>query len=78
MAGAVSQFLDVAARGFLRAVAYEAREARDRPLDIQVYSACAFARDIPPELADRAIARFRHRGRLDASPAVKEVLARKS
>jgi len=51
---------------------------RARPLDIQVYGACAFARDIPPELADRAIARFRHRGRLDASPAVKEVLARKS
>jgi DNA-binding transcriptional ArsR family regulator len=51
---------------------------RGQPLDIQVYGACAFARDIPPELADRAIARFRHRGRLDASPEVKEVLARKS
>jgi DNA-binding transcriptional ArsR family regulator len=51
---------------------------RGRPLDILVYGACGFARDIPPELADRAIARFRHRGRLDASPEVKEVLARKS
>ena len=51
---------------------------RGQPLDIQVYGACAFARDIPPELADRAIARFRHRGRLDASSEVKEVLARKS
>ena len=51
---------------------------RGQPLDIQVYGACAFARDIPPELADRAIARFRHRGRLDASAEVKEVLARKS
>jgi len=50
---------------------------RAQPLDIQVYGACGFARDIPPELADRAIARFRHRGRLDASPEVKEVLARK-
>lgn len=51
---------------------------RGRPLDILVYGACSFARDIAPELADRAIARFRHRGRLDASPEVKEVLARKS
>jgi len=51
---------------------------RGRPLDILVYGACSFARDIAPELADRAIARFRHRGRLYASPEVKEVLARKS
>jgi hypothetical protein len=38
---------------------------------------CSFARDIPAELADRAIARFHHRGVLFASPAVREVLKRK-
>jgi DNA-binding transcriptional ArsR family regulator len=51
--------------------------ARGDQLDIDVVGRCAFAHDIPPELADRAIARFRYRGIVSASPAVREVLRRK-
>ncbi|HEY7782914.1 MAG TPA: helix-turn-helix domain-containing protein [Ktedonobacterales bacterium] len=51
--------------------------AEGRPLDLTVMGYCSFARDIPAELADRAIARFHHRGVLFASPAVREVLKRK-
>ncbi len=51
--------------------------ADGRPCDIAVTGYCQFADDISPELADRAITRFRCLGKLDASPAVREVLERK-
>ena len=51
--------------------------ARGERLDISVLGSCSFASDIPAELVDRAVARFRCRGRLGASPAVREVLKAK-
>lgn len=51
--------------------------AEGRPLDLTIMGYCSFARDTPPDLVDRAIARFSHRGVLFASPAVREVLKRK-
>jgi DNA-binding transcriptional ArsR family regulator len=51
--------------------------ARGSRLDINVLGYCNFDGDISPELADRAIARFRYRGVISASPEVREVLKRK-
>jgi len=51
--------------------------ARGEKLDLDVLGLVVFADDIPADLADRAVARFRHRGVLRASPAVRDVLARK-
>ncbi len=51
--------------------------ARGERLDISVLGACSFASDIPAELVDRVVARFRCRGPLSASPAVREVLKTK-
>jgi len=51
--------------------------ARGEQLDINVLGYCSFDVDIPAELADRAIARFRYRGVISASPEVREVLKRK-
>lgn len=55
----------------------EAVVARGERLDLNVVGVAAFADDIPADLADRAVARFRHRGALRASPAVRDALARK-
>jgi len=52
--------------------------ARGERLDLNVVGVAAFADDIPADLADRAVARFRHRGALRASPGVRDVLARKN
>jgi DNA-binding transcriptional ArsR family regulator len=51
--------------------------ANGERLDISVLGACGFASDIPAELVDRVVARFRCRGPLSASPAVREVLKTK-
>ncbi len=51
--------------------------ARGERLDISVLGACGFASDIPADLVDRVVARFRCRGPLSASPAVREVLKTK-
>ena len=51
--------------------------ARGERLDISVLGACGFASDIPAELVDRTVARFRCRGALTASQAVREVLKTK-
>jgi DNA-binding transcriptional ArsR family regulator len=51
--------------------------AEDRLYDIAITGYCRFADDISPELADRAITSFRCMGKLDAPPAVREVLERK-
>jgi hypothetical protein len=50
--------------------------ARGERLDISVLGACLFASDIPAELVDRTVARFRCRGALTASPAVWEIRPR--
>jgi DNA-binding transcriptional ArsR family regulator len=50
---------------------------RGERLDISVVGVCGFADDIPAELVDRAVARFRCRGPVSASPAVREVLKTK-
>jgi DNA-binding transcriptional ArsR family regulator len=51
--------------------------ARGERLDISVLGACSFADDIPAELVERVVVRFRHLGALSASPAVREVLRAK-
>src|SRR5262249_41240614 len=51
--------------------------ARGEVLDMHIIGFCNFADDIPADLADRAIARFRLRGALFASPDVRAVLKRK-
>lgn len=48
-----------------------------KQLDITITGMATFADDVTPELAERAIGRFKHRGSLRASPEVLEVLARK-
>jgi DNA-binding transcriptional ArsR family regulator len=50
---------------------------RGERLDISVLGACAFASDVPAELVDHVVVRFRCRGPLSASPAVREVLKTK-
>lgn len=55
----------------------EAVVARGERLDLNVVGVAAFADDIPADLVDHAVARFRHRGALRASPAVRDALARK-
>jgi hypothetical protein len=47
-------------------------------LDVTAFGHVRFASDITPELAHRAIGRFYHRGKLTASPEVREVLRQKS
>ena len=51
--------------------------AQGKQLDIQVLGYCSFADDVTPELIDRAIWRFRCRGKVNASPEVREALKRK-
>ena len=51
--------------------------AQNRRLDISVIGVCVFTSDVTPDLVDRAIAHFRHRGILTASPEVREALKRK-
>ena len=51
--------------------------AQGKQLDIQILGYCSFAEDVTPELIDRAIARFRCRGKVNASPEVREALKRK-
>ncbi len=55
----------------------EAVVARGERLDLNVVGVAAFADDIPADLVDRAVARFRHRGALRASPEVRDTLLRK-
>jgi hypothetical protein len=77
--GATSKRVRVVVAG---ALAYSREDleravARGEVYDIHVVGHCAFAHDIPAALVDRAVARFRHRGALEASPEVRAVLAQK-
>ena len=45
--------------------------------DMRLFGSCTFTDDIPPELVEQAIARFRLRGVLNASPAVGRSCRRK-
>lgn len=65
------------------AVGYSRKELervvdRGERLDLNIFGACSFADDIPPELVERAIVRFRHRGLLHASDTVREALKQKT
>ena len=51
--------------------------AQGKQLDIQILGYCSFAEDVTPDLIDRAVARFRCRGKVNASPEVREALKRK-
>jgi DNA-binding transcriptional ArsR family regulator len=51
--------------------------ARGEALDMHIIGLCTFADDIPANLAERAIVRFRLRGVLSASHAVRAVLKHK-
>ena len=51
--------------------------ARGKTLDITVLGLCAFADDVTPELADRAVSRLTVHGKLAASPDVRTVLQSK-
>lgn len=55
----------------------ERRLAQGYQLDIYALGTVIFADDVSPELAERAIGRFRLRGKLTAPPGVREVLERK-
>lgn len=45
--------------------------------DIQAIGIVRFADDVTPDLIEQAVARFKHRGTLHASPAVREALRQK-
>ena len=51
--------------------------AQNRQFDISAVGVYTFADDVTPELVEQAITHFRHRGALNASPAVREALKRK-
>ena len=51
--------------------------ARGEALDIDALGSCRFADDVPAELVEHAIVRFRCRGVVVASPEVREALKRK-
>ena len=61
----------------IRAADLEDALARGGMLDIFVLGACTIAGDVTPELAERAIGRFRSRGSLQATARVVDVLKRK-
>lgn len=51
--------------------------ANQEQYDIQAIGVVRFADDVTPDLIDQAVVRFRHRGKLHASPAVREALGQK-
>jgi DNA-binding transcriptional ArsR family regulator len=52
--------------------------AEGKRLNIEVVGICSFADDVSADLADQAISQLRVVGKLNASPAVREVLMRKT
>jgi DNA-binding transcriptional ArsR family regulator len=52
----------------------EAVVVRGESLNLYVLGSCTFAEDIPPKLVEQAISGFHLKGKLNASPTVREVL----
>ncbi len=52
--------------------------AEGKRLNIEVVGICTFTDDVTPDLAERAVNHLRIVGKLNASPAVREVLVKKS
>lgn len=67
----------VAGAYMLKRADLEEAIAQNRQFDISAIGVCTFADDITPDLVEQAISHFRHRGVLNASPAVREALKRK-
>ncbi len=65
------------ATGYSRSDLEHAVAAGER-MDIHALGIVTFADDIPADVVERAVGRFRHRGKLFASPEVRAVLARKA
>lgn len=55
----------------------EAFLAQGEAKNMYVFGTCTFDEDIPPDLVERAIASFHIKGKLNASPEVREVLKHK-
>jgi DNA-binding transcriptional ArsR family regulator len=55
----------------------EAHLQRDEVLDVTILGVHVVEDDVPPELVDRVVATYNHRGILQASPEVRAVLKRK-
>lgn len=51
--------------------------AQGKTRNIYILGSCSFAEDISPDLVEHAVASFHLKGKLSASPAVREVLKRK-
>ena len=51
---------------------------RGEALDVTVLGLVSVARDVTPDLVDRVVMRFRHRGVINASDEVRAALKRKS
>ena len=65
--------------GTIRFARYDLEEflAQGKTRNIYILGNCSFAEDIPPDLVERAVASFHIKGKLKASPDVREVLKRK-
>ena len=71
------RYMVIAGSHTLRRYDLEKVLAENRQLDLSSIGVCTFADDITPELIEQTISHFRYRGRVIASPAVREALKRK-
>ena len=71
------RYMVVAGSHTLRRSDLEAVIVENRQVDISSIGVCTFADDITPELIEQAVSHFRYRGRIIASPAVRDALKRK-
>lgn len=71
------RYMVIAGSHTLRRWNLEAVIAENRQLDISSIGVCTFADDITPELIEQAISHFRYRGKVIASPAIRDALKRK-
>lgn len=71
------RYMVIAGSHTLRRSDLEAVIAENRQIDISAIGVCTFADDITPELIEQAISRFRYRGKVIASPAIRDALKRK-
>ena len=71
------RYMVVAGSHTLRRSDLEAVIVENRQVDISSIGVCTFADDITPELIEQAVSHFRYRGKVIASPAVRDALKRK-